>query len=117
MTYITTKTPMVAMPRSEAKSHHTPSTELAYLSAYDALCKKERRVGKLPEFVPSRMSSFDQETANDAVIGAIKCGVVRSADMVKLLGYSETRMSYILAYMRKRGMIDYDYSKLQWSVK
>lgn len=116
MTYTTTYTPRVAMPRQDARVTATPRTEQEYARLLDALCRKEGKRGAVPRndnnagIVRRDQSDFTQ------YITAIRSGAVTVRSIAAHLKIPTERARYFVDTMKDRGMVRYNASKRQWEI-
>ncbi len=116
MTYITTYTPRVAMPRSDARVTATPHTEQEYARLLDALCHKEGKRGKVPNNERNGGAVKRKKADFEPYIKAINSGVNTVRCLADHLKITTERARYFVDMMKDRGIVQYNTSKRQWEI-
>lgn len=100
MIYINTKTPIVAIPRNEAKKTVTPRTQEEYARLLDELCRKEGKKGSFP-VKHEKPPTVDYAERENRVIAALqKHGMLTGAELAEASGLPRTKQKYVMERLR-----------------
>lgn len=111
MTYITTMTPMVMMPRHEGKKHDAPSD---YAAAWKALALKEGHRRGVPTSHNGENGQKRYVDVYATIMGYVAQGIVTNAGIAEKLGSSSRYANERLRQLLKDGKIKRNGNK--WSL-
>ena len=116
MIYINTKTPLVAIPRNEAKKTVTPRTQEEYARLLDELCRKEGKKGSFP-VKHEKPPTVDYAERENRVIAALqKHGMLTGAELSEASELPRTKQKYVMQRLRNAKRVTFCHKSNKWSL-
>lgn len=115
MIYVNTKTPIVAIPRNEAKKTVTPRTQEEYARLLDALCRKEGRKGSVPS-QQARPPRADHAGRAKMVMAALTKAPLTKPDLRHATGLGISAVETTLDNLKNRGSVMFCRKINKWKV-
>ena len=115
MTYVNTKTPIVAIPRNEAKKTVTPRTQEEYARLLDELCRKEGRKGSVPS-QQARPPRADHAGRAKMIMAALQREPRTKPDLKAVTGICISAIGSTLDNLKKRGEVMFCRKINKWKV-